>query len=179
MRSLTRGVFQARLVEDTTIGDKGVICSSSPPAGRALSQSSTSSGLYRTSEPIFRNLGPRRSRRQRRTQATLTWRCLDNSISVNSESGIVFSGLRLAIQDRPRLHVMDSSVTPIPLDAKYLPVAIYQKFSQPCGHDRPPAAAFSIQRYVHVPDMQPPFSSDLCLRHLSPSIYEGMGEVGI
>src|SRR5205814_10416259 len=43
-----------------------------PPAGRALIQSSTSSGLYRTSAPIFKNLGPRRSKRQRRTQATLT-----------------------------------------------------------------------------------------------------------
>jgi hypothetical protein len=44
----------------------------------------------------------------------------------------------------------------------YLPVAVDQKFIQPCSRDRPPDAAFSIQHKVDVRRGVISISSELC-----------------
>ena len=54
----------------------------SPPIGRSDSQRSMSSGRYRTSEPTLMNCGPRFRSLHRRSDATLTFSCLDTCFSV-------------------------------------------------------------------------------------------------
>ena len=57
-------------------------CRAVPPVGSDASQASRSSGWYRTSDPTFRNAGPRLSRRHLRSDATLTLSRFETSCSV-------------------------------------------------------------------------------------------------